>query len=84
MTIGRINRLITYLDTRYTLISADVEERRRWRKNLERMCNDDLIKADRYAELMGELAQIDDELETLQNEAAFLNEMIETLRAWEI
>lgn len=84
MTIGRINRLIAYLDTRYTLVSADVEERRRWRKNLERMCNDDLIKADRYAELMGELAQIDDELETLQNEAAFLNEMIETLRAWEI
>lgn len=84
MTIGRITRLTEYLCTRYAIVSADVEERRRWRKNLERMCNDDLIKADRYAELMGELAQIDDELETLQNEAAFLNEMLETLRAWEI
>lgn len=84
MTIDKISKLIAYLDTRYTLVCNEIEERRHWHKNLERMSYDETLSAERCEEIYGELDQIYDELDSLQKEANFLYEMKEALRAWEI
>lgn len=84
MTIQKISRLIAYLNTRYIVITNEIEERKQWVKNLERLQNDDQLSRDRYEEISGEIDEICDELTDLKEESAFLKETVEALQSWEI
>ena len=84
MTIQKISRLIAYLNTRYIVITNEIEERKHWVKNLERLQNDDQLSRDRYEEISGEIDEICDELTDLKEESAFLKETVEALQSWEI
>ena len=84
MTVQKISRLIAYLNTRYIVITSDVEERKQWVKNLERLQYDEQLSRDRYNEISGEIDEIHDEISDLTEEAAFLKETVEALQSWEI
>lgn len=84
MTIQKISRLLAYLNTRYIVITNEIEERKQWVKNLERLQNDDQLSRDRYEEISGEIDEICDELTDLKEESAFLKETVEALQSWEI
>lgn len=84
MTIQKISRLIAYLNTRYIVITNEIEERKQWVKNLERLQNDEQLSRDRYEEISGEIDEICDELSDLKEESAFLKETVEALQSWEI
>jgi predicted nuclease with TOPRIM domain len=84
MTIQKISRLLAYLNTRYILITNEIEERKQWVKNLERLQYDEQLSRDRYEEIRGEIDEIRDELTDLKEESAFLKETVESLQSWEI
>lgn len=84
MTIQKISRLLAYLNTRYIVITNEIEERKQWVKNLERLQNDEQMSRDRYEEISGEIDEICDELSDLKEESAFLKETVEALQSWEI
>lgn len=84
MTVQKISRLLAYLNTRYIVISNEIEERKQWVKNLERLQYDEQLSRDRYEEISGEIDEISDELSDLKEEAVFLKETVEALQSWEI
>lgn len=84
MTIQKVSRLIAYLNTRYIIIINEIEERKQWVKNLEKLQYDDTLSRDRYEEISGEIDEICDEVSDLTEEADFLKETVETLQSWEI
>lgn len=84
MTIQKISRLLAYLNTRYIVITNEIEERKQWVKNLERLQNDEQLSSDRYEEISGEIDEICDEVSDLTEESTFLKETVEALQSWEI
>lgn len=84
MTIQKISRLLAYLNTRYIVITNEIEERKQWVKNLERLQNDEQLSSDRYEEISGEIDEICDEVSDLTEELTFLKETVEALQSWEI
>lgn len=84
MTIQKISRLLAYLNTRYIVITNEIEERKQWVKNLERLQYDEQLSRDRYEEIRGEIDELSDGLSDLTEESAFLKETVEALQSWEI
>lgn len=84
MTIQKISRLLAYLNTRYIVITNEIEERKQWVKNLERLQYDEQLSCDRYEEIRGEIDEIRDEVSDLTEESTFLKETVEALQSWEI
>ena len=81
MTIQKISRLIAYLNTRYIVITNEIEERKQGVKNLNRLFNDKQMKRE---EVRREIEELSDEISDLTAEKDFLKDMVESLQSWEI
>lgn len=81
MTIQKISRLIAYLNTRYIVITNEIEERTQGIKNLKRLFSDKQMNRE---EVRREIEELSDEISEMTAEKDFLKDLLESLQSWEI